>query len=112
MTETAPEPQKYYIGKILPGLAKLLTDEKSIRVKSEACLAVNNFLAGLITKNKNAENNMQILKPYITQLIDLILKLFEESLNINYEPLQKNSLDCISLLSNIHENNFGDYYQK
>ena len=55
---------------------------------------------------------MQILKPYIAELIDLILKLFEESLNINYEPLQKNSLDCISLLSNIHENNFGDYYPK
>ena len=112
LTETAPEPQKNYVGNILPGLAKLLNNEKSLRVKSEACLAINNFLAGLITTNKNAENNMQILKPYIAELIELILKVFEESLNINYEPLQKNSLDCISLLSNIHENNFGEYYPK
>ena len=113
LTETAPNPQKNYIGNILPALAKLLTNnEKSLRVKSAACLALNNFLAGLILKNKNTENNIQLLKPYINDLINLILNIFEESLNINYEPLQKNTLDCISLLSNIHENNFGEYYPK
>ena len=113
LTETAPNPQKNYIGNILPALAKLLTNnEKSLRVKSAACLALNNFLAGLILKNKNTENNIQLLKPYINDLINLILNIFEESLNIKYEPLQKNTLDCISLLSNIHENNFGEYYPK
>ena len=112
LTETAPDPQKNYIDNILPALAKLLINEKSIRVKSMASLTLNNFLAGLITTNKNVENNIQILKPFIKQLIDLILRIFEESLNLNYEPLQKNCLECISLLSNIHENNFGEYYPK
>ena len=112
LTETAPVPQKIYIGNILPALAKLLSNEKSLRVKSMASLVLNKFLEGLITKNKNKEDNIQILKPYINDLINLILNIFEESLTINYEPLQKNCLDCISLLANIHENNFGDFYSK
>lgn len=81
-------------------------------MKSTASLTLNDFLAGLISKNKNVENNIQILKPYINELVEFILKMFEESLNKNYEPLQKNCLECISLLSNIHEKNFGQYYHE
>ena len=40
------------------------------------------------------------------------MKIFEESITVGYEPLQKNSLECISLLSNIHERNFEEYYPK
>ena len=112
LTETAPKPQKEYVNNILPAIAKLLKDEKIIRVKSMACLTLNNFLAGLITKNKNTENNIEILKPYIRELVDFILNIFEDSIKINYEPLQKNSLECISLLSNIHEKNFEEFYPK
>ena len=81
-------------------------------MKSTASLTLNDFLAGLISKNKNVENNIQILKPYINELVEFILKMFEESLSKNYEPLQKNCLECISLLSNIHEKNFGQYYHE
>lgn len=113
LTETAPKPQKEYTNNILPGIAKLLTDnEKSLRVKATACLALNDFLAGLISKNKNVENNIIILSPYINDLISLIMNVFENSLNISYEPLQAKSLECISLLSNIHEKNFSPYYSK
>ena len=112
LTETAPKPQKEYVNNILPAIVKLLRDEKINKVKSMVCLTLNNFLAGLISKNKNNENNIEILKPYIKELVDFILKIFEESITIGYEPLQKNSLECISLLSNIHEKNFEEYYPK
>ena len=112
LMETAPLPQKEYVGNILPAIAKLLKGEQSLKMKSTASLTLNDFLAGLISKNKNVENNIQILKPYINELVEFILKMFEESLNKNYEPLQKNCLECISLLSNIHEKNFGQYYHE
>ena len=112
LTETAPKPQKEYIGNILPAIAKLLRDEQLLRVKSMACLTLNNFLAGLISKSKNVENNVKLLKPYIKDLVDFILNILDESIKINYEPLQKNSLECISLLSNIEEKYFEEYYPK
>ena len=113
LTETAPRPQQEYINNILPGIAKLLTDnEKSLRVKSMACQAINCLLAGLITKNKNIENNIKLLSPYIDELVKLIMNVFENSLNISYEPLQQKSLECISLLSNIHEKHFSPYYKQ
>ena len=112
LTETAPLPQKKYGNNILPAIAKLLRDENINKMKSMVCLTLNNFLAGLISKNKNNENNIEILKPYIKELVEFILNIFEESLKIGYEPLQKNSLECISLLSNIHEKNFEEYYPK
>ena len=89
LTETAPKPQKEYVNNILPAIVKLLRDEKINKVKSMVCLTLNNFLAGLISKNKNNENNIEILKPYIKELVDFILKIFEESITIGYEPLQK-----------------------
>ena len=112
LTETAPKPQKEYGNNILPAIVKLLNNENINKVKSMVCLTLNNFLAGLISKNKNSENNIEILKPYINQLVDFILKIFEESITVGYEPLQKNSLECISLLSNIHERNFEEYYPR
>jgi hypothetical protein len=113
LTETAPKPQKEYTSNILPGLAMLLTDkEKSLRVKTQACQALNFFLAGLITKNKNIENNIKILSPYIDELVNLIMNVFEMSITISCEPLQQKSLETISLLSNIHEKNFSPYYNK
>ena len=112
LTETAPKPQKEYVGNILPAIAKLLKDEQLLRVKSMACLTLNNFLAGLISKNKNVENNVELLKPYIKDLVDFILNILEGSIKINYEPLQKNSFECISLLSSIEEKHFEEYYPK
>ena len=113
LTETAPKPQKEYSNNILPGIAKLLTEnEKSLRVKTMACQALNDFLAGMISKNKNVEENVKILSPFINDLITLIMNVFENSINISYEPLQQKSLDCISLLSNIHGKNFSPYYNK
>ena len=113
LSETAPKPQKEYANNILPGIAKLLTaDEKSLRVQTMACQALNNFLAGLISTNKNVEENIKILSPYINDLVTLIINVFENSISISYEPLQQKSLECISLLSNIHEKNFTPYYNK
>ena len=111
LMETAPKPQKEYTNNILPGIAKLLTEnEKSLRVQTMACHAINNFLMGLIATNKNVDENIKLLSPYIEELVSLIMKVFENSLNISYEPLQQKSLECISLLSNIHEKSFSPYY--
>ena len=113
LTETAPKPQKEFANNILPGLAKLLTDnEKSLRVKSMACQTLNYFLAGLISKNKNVDDNIKILSPFLNDLVTLIMNVFENSLNINYEPLQQKSLESISFLSNIIEKEFSIYYNK
>lgn len=110
--QTSPELQRKFSNNILPGLAILLSDnEKSLKVKSQACSVLVEFLRGLLTENEQMEN-LEILKPYSNDLIKLLSGLFEQSLSLNYPPLQQNSLDCISLLANILEKDFEPYYQK
>ena len=113
LRETAPKPQKEYINNILPFLAKLLTNnEKSLREKTKACEALNEFLAGLLSKNKSLKQNIKLFSTYINELLPFITNLFERILNINYELLQKSSLEYLSLLANIHEKHFAIYYEK
>ena len=107
--ETSPIIQKQYTNNILPGLAILLSEnEKSLKVKNQACSVLVEFLSGLISKNKESIENSNIIEPYSKDLILLISNLFEQSLSLNYSPLQKSTLDCISLIANTID--FSNFY--
>ena len=113
MKETAPKAQKDYTNNILPGLAVLMTDkETSIKVKSQACIAMVEYLRGLLVENRDQDESTLILQPYSEQLITLLSSLFEYSLQCNYPPMQEATLNSLSLLANVLENNFAPYYNK
>lgn len=109
---TSPEIQKQYSNNILPALAQLMgNNEPSIRVKTSSCTCLVEFLRGLLNKSKEKTSEIEIIKPYFGDLIKLVSDLFEYSLNVNYAPLQDQTLCCLSLLSNLLEKDFAPYYQ-
>ena len=114
LKETSPLIQQKYSNNILPALALLMGEkENSIRVKTQSCNSLVEFIRGLLNDNNDENNeNVKIIQPYVNDLVNLLSNLFEYSLQVSYPPLQEASLTCISLLSNLLEKDFAPYYEK
>ena len=113
LKSTAPKPQKEFTNNILPALAQLMSDkEPSIRVKTQSCNSLVEFLRGLLNDELSSEESNKLIENYTSDLVTLLSQLFEYSLKESYYPLQESSLSCLSLLSNLLEKNFAPYYDK
>ena len=113
LKSTAPKPQKEFTNNILPALAQLMSDkEPSIRVKTQSCNSLVEFLRGLLNDNLTPEESLKLISSYTSDLVKLLSQLFEYSLKESYYPLQEASLSAISLLSNLLEKNFSPYYDQ
>ncbi|MCQ2815925.1 MAG: hypothetical protein MJ252_01545 [archaeon] len=112
LKETSPKPQKEYTNNILPALAQLMGEkEQSVRVKTSSCRALVEYFRGLDGKeDSSVEENVELIKPYSADLVKLVSMLFEYSLQVNYSPLQEESLTALSLLSNLLQKDFAPYY--
>ena len=113
LKSTAPKPQKEFTNNILPALAQLMSDkEPSIRVKTQSCNSLVEFLKGLLNEELNPEESNKLISNYTSDLVQLLSQLFEFSLKESYYPLQEATLSSLSLLSNLLEKNFAPYYEK
>ena len=113
LKSTAPKPQKEFTNNILPALAQLMSDkEPSIRVKTQSCNSLVEFLRGLLNDELTSEESNKLIENYTSDLVQLLSQLFEFSLKESYYPLQEASLSSLSLLSNLLEKNFAPYYDK
>ena len=113
LKSTAPKPQKEFTNNILPALAQLMGDkEPSIRVKTQSCNSLVEFLRGLLNEELTSEESNKLISNYTSDLVQLLSQLFEFSLKESYYPLQEASLTSLSLLSNLLEKNFAPYYDK
>ena len=113
LKSTAPKPQKEFTNNILPALAQLMSDkEPSIRVKTQSCNSLVEFLKGLLNDELTSEESNKLIESYTSDLVQLLSQLFEFSLKESYYPLQEASLSSLSLLSNLLEKNFAPYYEK
>ena len=102
LKSAAPKPQKEFANNILPALAQLMSDkEPSIRVKTQSCNSLVEFLRGLLNDDLSKEESLNIISSYSNDLVKLLSQLFEYSLKESYYPLQEASLTAISLLSNL-----------
>ena len=113
LKSTAPKPQKEFTNNILPALAQLMSDkEPSIRVKTQSCNSLVEFLKGLLNDELSVEESNKLIENYTSDLVMLLSQLFEYSLKESYYPLQESSLSSLSLLSNLLEKKFAPYYDK
>ena len=111
LKDTSPKLQKDFSNNILPALAQLMgPNEQSLRVKTNSCSCLVEFLRGLLTKDREKTEYIDVIKPYSGDLVKLVSELFEYSLKVNYGPLQEESLTSLSILSNLLENDFAPYY--
>ena len=113
LKSAAPKPQKEFTNNILPALAQLMSEkEPSIRVKTQSCNSLVEFLRGLLNDDLDKEESIKLISNYTNDLVKLLSQLFEYSLKESYYPLQESSLSAISLLSNLLEKDFAPYYDQ
>lgn len=112
--ELAPTVQKKFHSNIIPALCKLMSNEESsVRVKTQSCSALVNFLRGLsATKVRETDNSSNVINNYSNDLINVLSQIFEYSLTVNYSPLQEESLTALSLLATILDKDFAPFYSK
>ena len=113
LKSAAPKPQKEFTNNILPALAQLMSEkEPSIRVKTQSCNSLVEFLRGLLNDDLDKEESIKLISNYTNDLVKLLSQLFEYSLKESYYPLQESSLSAISLLSNLLDKDFAPYYDQ
>ena len=70
---TTPKPQKEFTNNILPALAQLMSDkEPSIRVKTQSCNSLVEFLRGLLNNNITTEESVKLISIYTSDLVKLL----------------------------------------
>lgn len=73
------------------------------------------FLKGLISEEDSTgeiDDYSDILKPYSNDLLSILAKIFEKSLKLNNYSLQEASLNCISMIATIMDQEFSPYYSQ
>jgi hypothetical protein len=109
--DTAPLIQKKYHSNILPAICKLMQESSSLRLTTQACSTLVNFLKGLVD-NDDEEAFADLIKPYASELLTFLTGLFENSITINYAPLQEETLTNLSLLATLLDKDFAPYYNQ
>lgn len=112
-TSNKPSLQEKYHGIIIPALAKIISnEEENLRVRTQAITSLISFLKGLIDEEDSGEveDFSDLLKPYSKDLLQLLAKIFNDSLKIDNFQLQETSLSCISLIATILDQEFTPFY--
>lgn len=92
-----------------------MREEETLKLRTRATSCMVNFVRGLINEEGDEEidkENEAILKPYATPIVDTISVLFQQSIELNYGPLQEEVLSLLSCLANGLSSNFVEHYGK
>ena len=64
--------------------------ENLIRVKTQSCNSLVEFIRGLLNDNNDENNeNVKIIQPYVNDFVNLLSNLFAYSLQVSYPPFKK-----------------------
>ena len=64
--------------------------ENLIRVKTQSCNSLVEFIRGLLNDNNDENNeNVKIIQPYVNDFVNLLSNLYEYSLQVSYPPFKK-----------------------
>jgi hypothetical protein len=112
LEDTAPLIQKKYHSNVLPAICKLM-QESNLRLTTQACSTLVNFLRGLVNKESEEDDTLtEIIKPYAGELLQFLTTLFEKSISISHAPLQEETLTNLSLLATVLDKDFAPYYNQ
>ncbi|TNV74745.1 hypothetical protein FGO68_gene4951 [Halteria grandinella] len=117
LTELAPNAQKKFHSQLVEVLLRMMANEDLIKLKTQACSCMVNFVRGLIDEDALIDESSdaqkeysRILAPYSANIVSTITGLFQLSLDKSYAPLQEEVLGLLSCLANVLEGKFAEHY--
>ncbi len=89
----------------------MMSNDELIRVRTQATSTLVSFLRTLFSEDDGIEIEfLEMIKPYSKQLLEVITGSFEFSISVNYFPLQEETLNALSLLASILDEEFAEFY--
>ena len=113
LTELAPKAQKKYHQELMPVLIKMMNEEGLIKMQTHAVSTVINFANGLHSGEDEEEdevNNTEIIQIYSQSLFESLVNLLKKGIDVNYEPLQEETMNLLSVVAQLIEKDFAKYY--
>lgn len=116
LSEQAPTAQKKFHAEILPQLIKIMRDDPSVKIKTQATSATINFVRELIiVDEKDLEETKKeagVMENYTETLLETCAQLIELSLVSPFTPLQEEVLALLSCIAQLIEDKFAEYYNQ
>ncbi len=93
MQQLSPYVQIKYHGDLMPVLGRLMVEEPTLKMQTQATRAVLSFCEGLTSfDEEDAEDSkvsgQDIRKQYASQTLQSLVDILNKSINQNHEPLQ------------------------
>lgn len=112
LTELAPTAQKKYHAELMPVLIKLMNTETMLKLKCHAVSCVINFVRGFVSEEEEEDEKktFKILENYTKDIFVSLATLLKLAIQENYEPLQEEVMNLLSLLASLIEKDFAPYY--
>ena len=114
LTELAPLAQKKFHAELMPVLVKLMNTETMLKLKCHAVSCVINFVRGFVSEEDEDEEDeksgLKIVNTYTKDLFLSLVTLLKLAIQENYEPLQEEVMNLLSLMASLIGKEFALYY--
>ena len=99
----------------MPQFLNMMVTETSMKVQTHVVSTVINFAKGLLTEDEEGEDetsadSAKLMETYSKALFENLIKLLQNAMAANYEPLQEEVMNLLSVIAAIIEKEFAKYY--
>ena len=115
MTHLSPYVQVKYHAELMPVLGRLMTQEPSLKMQTQATRSVLAFCQGLQNFDEEDEeainvNGKDIMGNYTSQTLEALVTILQRSISENHEPLQIQTLSLIGTIADVIQDDFKQYF--
>lgn len=97
----------------MPVLLKIMNEETIIKLQCHAVSTLINFAKGLVNQDEETEDTTKpskIMETYSRDIFASLVNLLKKAMQENYEPLQEEVMNLLSVVATIIETEFAKYY--
>lgn len=109
-----PNLQFKYHGDLMPALLGIVTNETSLKVKTQAFSCLEHFMQGLIREDEleieSTKKSADIVADYNEALFKALIDNLKQSVDAGYEALQEQVLSLLNVSASLIESQFAAYF--
>ena len=115
MEQLSPYVQIKYHAELMPVLGKLMVEEPTLKMQTQATRSVHAFCSGLLSFDEEDEeeakvNGKDIMGQYASTTLNALVEILQKSIRENHEPLQAVTLGLIGTISDVIQEDFQQYF--
>ena len=98
----------------MPVFLNMMTTEQTLKIQTHVVSTIINFAKGLMTEDEDEEttdaSSTKLMEAYSKTLFENLIALLKKGMEQNYEPLQEEVMNLLSVVAAIIDTEFSKYY--